>query len=176
MDHINNKNKRTVALISNFRRVLNLLCILLGVSPASDCCVPTTIQQSDAGETPKRIHNSTVFCQHSIYRCNFKTVFSPLIHQQWINIKGKQRHSSPCARFKFFSHSETLVIVQWQVLPTDRFTSSQTSRYTVHGRRSGSRSWVWHFGVDEVLLSLIIMYHLYRDVTQRLLSSLRTCT
>ena len=28
-------------LISNFCRVLNLLCILLGVSPASDCCMPT---------------------------------------------------------------------------------------------------------------------------------------
>ena len=28
-------------LISNFRRVLNLLYILLGVSPASDCCMPT---------------------------------------------------------------------------------------------------------------------------------------
>ena len=29
-------------LISNFRRVLNLnVCILLGISPASDCCMPT---------------------------------------------------------------------------------------------------------------------------------------
>ena len=31
----------SVLLISNFRRVLNLLCIILGVSPASDCCMPT---------------------------------------------------------------------------------------------------------------------------------------
>ena len=28
-------------LISNFRRVLNLVCILLGISPASDCGLPT---------------------------------------------------------------------------------------------------------------------------------------
>ena len=27
--------------ISNFRRVLNLVCILLGISPASDCGLPT---------------------------------------------------------------------------------------------------------------------------------------
>ena len=27
-------------LISNFRRVLNLVCILLGISPASDCGLP----------------------------------------------------------------------------------------------------------------------------------------
>ena len=55
-----------------------LVCILLGISPASDCCMPTfrntlsvpssyedgtdrvfrnvSIQQSDAGEIPKRIH------------------------------------------------------------------------------------------------------------------------
>ena len=38
-------------LISNFRRVLNLLCILLGISPASD-----------AGEIPKRIHNISKDC------------------------------------------------------------------------------------------------------------------
>ena len=30
-----------VFLISNFRRVLNLVCILLGISPASDCSLPT---------------------------------------------------------------------------------------------------------------------------------------
>ena len=28
-------------LISNFRRVLNIVCILLDISPASDCCLPT---------------------------------------------------------------------------------------------------------------------------------------
>ena len=28
-------------LISNFRRVLNIVCILLGISPASDCGLPT---------------------------------------------------------------------------------------------------------------------------------------
>jgi hypothetical protein len=28
-------------LISNFRRVLNIVCILLGFSPASDCDLPT---------------------------------------------------------------------------------------------------------------------------------------
>jgi hypothetical protein len=28
-------------LISNFRRVLNIVCILLGISPVSDCCLPT---------------------------------------------------------------------------------------------------------------------------------------
>ena len=68
-------------MISNFRHVLNIVCILLGISPASDCCLPTfrnplslhTLhpaledgtdrgfrnvgkQQSDAGEIPKRIH------------------------------------------------------------------------------------------------------------------------
>ena len=30
-----------IFLISNFRRVLNIVCILLGVSPASDCGLPT---------------------------------------------------------------------------------------------------------------------------------------
>jgi hypothetical protein len=34
-------NVPNIFLISNFRRVLNLLCVLLGVSPASDCCMPT---------------------------------------------------------------------------------------------------------------------------------------
>ena len=29
------------AKISNFRRVLNIVCILLGISPASDCGLPT---------------------------------------------------------------------------------------------------------------------------------------
>jgi len=29
--------KYFVFLISNFRRVLNIVCILLGISPASDC-------------------------------------------------------------------------------------------------------------------------------------------
>ena len=59
-------------LISNFRRVLNLVCILLGISPASDCGTCTLHPaledgtdrgfrnvgkpQSDAGEIPKRIH------------------------------------------------------------------------------------------------------------------------
>ena len=73
-------------LISNFRRVLNLVYTLLGISPASDCGLPTfrnplsvpssrlhTLHQaledgtdrgfrnvgkpqSDAGEIPKRIH------------------------------------------------------------------------------------------------------------------------
>ena len=28
-------------LISNFRRVLNIVCVLLGISPASDCGLPT---------------------------------------------------------------------------------------------------------------------------------------
>ena len=32
-------HRREVFLISNFRRVLNLVCILLGISPASDCCI-----------------------------------------------------------------------------------------------------------------------------------------
>ena len=41
-------------LISNFRRVLNLLCILLDVSLASDCCMPTfrnplSVRSSRAG-------------------------------------------------------------------------------------------------------------------------------
>ena len=66
-------NKFCLLLISNFRRVLNIVCILLGISPASDCCILHTsypayeygtdrvfrnvgIQQSDAGEIPKRIH------------------------------------------------------------------------------------------------------------------------
>ena len=30
-----------VFLISDFRRVLNIVCILLGISPASDCSLPT---------------------------------------------------------------------------------------------------------------------------------------
>ena len=29
------------SLISDFRRVLNIVCILLGISPASDCSLPT---------------------------------------------------------------------------------------------------------------------------------------
>ena len=75
-------------LISNFRRVLNLVYILLGISPASDCGLPTFrnplsvpssyedgtdrvfrnvgIQQSDAGEIPKRIHTRSYF-----YLCDF---------------------------------------------------------------------------------------------------------
>jgi hypothetical protein len=32
--------KITVFLILNFRRVLNIVCILLGISPASDCDLP----------------------------------------------------------------------------------------------------------------------------------------
>ena len=84
------KEKREgVFLISNFRRVLNLVCILLGISPASDCGFPTfrnTLSvpsskashpayedgtdrvfrnvgkpQSDAGEIPKRIHTRGSF-------------------------------------------------------------------------------------------------------------------
>jgi hypothetical protein len=59
-------------LISNFRHVLNIVCILLGISPASDCDLPTlhpafedgtdrgfrnvSKSQSDTGEIPKRIH------------------------------------------------------------------------------------------------------------------------
>ena len=60
-------------LISDFRRVLNIVCILLGISPASDCSLPTFRNplsvpssdrgfrnvgklQSDGGEIPKRIH------------------------------------------------------------------------------------------------------------------------
>ena len=38
------KEKKKMAratLVSNFRRVLNLVCILLGISPASDSCMPT---------------------------------------------------------------------------------------------------------------------------------------
>ena len=34
-------NNTYLFLISNFRRVLNIVCILLGISPASDCCLPT---------------------------------------------------------------------------------------------------------------------------------------
>ena len=45
VDSIDMKNiqKRImdVFLISNCRRVLNLVCILLGISAASDCCMPT---------------------------------------------------------------------------------------------------------------------------------------
>jgi hypothetical protein len=33
--------KTIIALISNFRRVLNIVCVLLGISPASDCDLPT---------------------------------------------------------------------------------------------------------------------------------------
>ena len=45
-------------LISNFRRVLNPVCILLGNSPAFDCCMPTfrntlSVPSSQAGyQTP----------------------------------------------------------------------------------------------------------------------------
>ena len=63
--------------LTNFRRVLNIVCILLCISPASDCGLPTFRNplsvpalengtdrgfqnvgkpQSDAGEIPKRIH------------------------------------------------------------------------------------------------------------------------
>ena len=33
--------EENIFLISNFRRVLNHVGILLGISPASDCCIPT---------------------------------------------------------------------------------------------------------------------------------------
>ena len=39
--HLHYANRIYVFLISNFRRVLNLVCILLGISPASNCCMPT---------------------------------------------------------------------------------------------------------------------------------------
>ena len=39
--HLHYANRIYVFLISNFRRVLNLLCILLGISPASDYCMLT---------------------------------------------------------------------------------------------------------------------------------------
>jgi hypothetical protein len=64
-----------ILLISNFRRVFNIVCVLLGISPASDCDLPTFRNplsvpsskagcrvfyvgksQSDAGEIPKRTH------------------------------------------------------------------------------------------------------------------------
>ena len=35
------KVRNLIFLISNFRHVLNLVCILLGISPASDCGLPT---------------------------------------------------------------------------------------------------------------------------------------
>ena len=46
--------KLIVLLISNFRRVLNIVCILLGISPASDYGLPTfrntlSIPSSKAG-------------------------------------------------------------------------------------------------------------------------------
>jgi hypothetical protein len=34
-------NRQEVFLISNFRRVLNIVCVLLGISPASDSDLPT---------------------------------------------------------------------------------------------------------------------------------------
>ena len=34
-------NMNDIFLISDFRRVLNIVCILLGISPASDCSLPT---------------------------------------------------------------------------------------------------------------------------------------
>ena len=36
-----NSSSISTFLISNFRRVLNLVCILLGISPASDFGLPT---------------------------------------------------------------------------------------------------------------------------------------
>ena len=46
-------------LISNFRRVLDIVCILLGISPASDCGLPTfrntlSVPSSRAGCTLHR--------------------------------------------------------------------------------------------------------------------------
>jgi len=74
-------------LISNFRRVLNVVYVLLGISPASDCGFPTFRNplsvpsphpafedgtdrgfrnvgkpQSDAGEIPKRTYTTRVYC------------------------------------------------------------------------------------------------------------------
>jgi hypothetical protein len=51
-------------LISNFRRVLNIVYVLLGISPASDYGLPGPDRgyrnvgkpQSDAGEIPKRTY------------------------------------------------------------------------------------------------------------------------
>ena len=72
------RNEYQEFLISNFRRVLNILCSLLGSYPASELyttCLPTGcippayedgtdrvfrnvgIYNSDAGELPKRKHN-----------------------------------------------------------------------------------------------------------------------
>jgi hypothetical protein len=56
-------------LISNFRRVLHIVCILLGISPASDCDLPTfrnwvlytqplKMELTEGSETPAN-HNLT---------------------------------------------------------------------------------------------------------------------
>jgi hypothetical protein len=40
--HAENINvKYLILLISNFRHVLNIVCVLLGISPPSDCDLPT---------------------------------------------------------------------------------------------------------------------------------------
>ena len=75
-------NNRQLFLISNFCRVLNFVCILLGISSASNCGLPmfrnplsvpsSALEdgtdrgfqnvgepQSDAGEIPERIHTKT---------------------------------------------------------------------------------------------------------------------
>jgi hypothetical protein len=55
-------------LISDFRRVMNIVCVLLGISPASDCDCGTdrgfrnvSKSQCDAGEIPKRTHTTRIF-------------------------------------------------------------------------------------------------------------------
>ena len=53
-----------IFLISNFRRVSNLLCTLLGVSPASNCCMPTfrnPLSVPSSGKHPKEYIINFIF-------------------------------------------------------------------------------------------------------------------
>ena len=63
-------------LISNFRRVLNLVCILLGISPASDCGLPTF-------RSPLSVPSSRAGCK-VVYRC-FVTLYQ--FHLQGLDVK-----------------------------------------------------------------------------------------
>jgi hypothetical protein len=49
----------TEFLISNFRRVLNIVCILLGISPASDCDLPTFRNPKEYIQSNRVVRTST---------------------------------------------------------------------------------------------------------------------
>ena len=74
--------KTAIFLISNFRRVLNLVCILLGISPASDCCMPQYNNQTP-GKYPKEY----------IQDCNFHFSIYKILFQETAVFKSRVRQT-----------------------------------------------------------------------------------